>query len=229
MKLARRLSALVLASAFAFSTSAFADTLVDSVTVRFYTPETGGAARPVFVTQRILAFEARLEALSEEGATSPRYQERDIRTALERHIAEEILAHLPLEREPDEAELLRVATELRASLAERVGGEAVLVRTEAAEGLDDFEVTTLVKRRARAALYIERAISPLLYPSEEQLREVYRTTPHPYRKLKFDEARQSLARWFVDERLRAAEATFLQSARTRVKIITSPKAQQLPQ
>ncbi len=212
------------------STSAFADspkdegTLVDAVTVRFYTPETGGASHPVFVTQRTLSFEARLDALSEEGATSSRYQERHLRIALERHISEEILAHLPLEREPDEAELVRVATELRATLAQRVGGEAVLVQTEAAEGLDDFEVTAFVKRRARAALYVERAISPLLYPSEEQLREVYRTTPHPYRKLKFDEARQPLTRWFVDERLRAAEATFLQGARTRVKIITSPKS-----
>ncbi len=39
--------------------------LVDRAVVRFEAPETGGARRPRFVFERELAFEARLEALSD--------------------------------------------------------------------------------------------------------------------------------------------------------------------
>lgn len=190
---------------------------VDAVVVRFYAPEMGGPARPRFILQRVLAFEARLQAKAEDNeATS--YQERHVRAAMDRHIAEELLAALPLERPPDDAELERISVDLRAGLAQRIGGEKVLKDLATAEGIADSELLGLLRRQARAAIYIERAIAPILYPSEEQLRDVFRAAAHPFKSQKFEEARMPFARWYVDERLRAAETAFLQGARSRVKI-----------
>jgi hypothetical protein len=206
--------------------------LVDGVALRFYAPETGGPGRPRFITHRILAFEARLESLIEDpsGTTNGAITDRHIRAAMDRHIAEELLASLPLERQPDEAEIARVVVELRAGLLQRIGGERspaefdlVLADAAAAEGLAPEEVNQILRRRARAALYLERAVAPLLFPTEEQLRDVYRTSAHPYRGVKFEDARLQLSRWFVDERLRSSSTAFLQAARSRVKIIPSPK------
>jgi hypothetical protein len=202
--------------------------LVDGVALRFYAPETGGPGRPRFITHRVLAFEARLESLTEDSSNTA-WSDRHLRAATDRHIAEELLASLPLERQPDEAEIARVSTELRAGLLQRIGGERspaefdlVLAETAASEGLAPEEVNQILRRRARAALYLERAVAPLLFPTEEQLRDVYRASAHPYRGVKFEDARLQLSRWFVDERLRTAETAFLQAARSRVKTIPSP-------
>src|SRR5579883_3573241 len=68
---------------------------VDRVVVRFTATETGGTAQPRFVDERTLAFEARLEVLAEktEGDGGD-YAERHLRAALERHVAETMLATL---------------------------------------------------------------------------------------------------------------------------------------
>jgi hypothetical protein len=87
-----------------------------------------------------------------------------------------------------------------------------------AEHLDGGEIEALLHRAALASWYLDRAVTPILHPSEEQLRDVYRTSAHPYRGQPFEKARDALARWFVVERVRVAEAAFLQSARSRVKI-----------
>jgi hypothetical protein len=190
---------------------------VDLTVVRYYAPETGGPGRPRFIAQRILAYEARLEAKAED-TDAPSYQDRHVRAAMDHHIAEELLAALPLERPPDDEEISRVASELRAALMQRVGGDAALKAALEAERISEGEVASLFRRRARAAIYVERQLERILYPKEEQLREVYRTAAHPYKSLKFDDARLPLARWYVDERLRVAESSFLQAARSRVKI-----------
>lgn len=191
--------------------------VVDATAVRFYAPETGGPSRPRFITQRILALEARLQAKAEDAAAAG-YQERHVRSAMDLHIAEELLASLPLERPPDEAEVGRVASELREALLQRIGGERQLTSAAEAERVSEGEVADLLRRRARAAIYVERQLARVLYPNEEQLRDVYRTAAHPYKNLKFEDARVQLGRWYVDERLRAAESAFLQGARARVTI-----------
>jgi hypothetical protein len=196
--------------------------IVDRAVVRFYAAETGGSARPRFVTERVLAFEARLEALMEQQGGAP-YQERHVRAAVEHHVAQEMLSRLPLDRPPSLAELAQHYSEIGQTLMERAGGRDRVLAAAAAEGLSDVEVDELFTREAKAALYIDRAITPILTPSDEQLREVYRTSAHPFRDRSFEHARVPLARWFVAERLRAAESAFLQSARTRVKIVTLPR------
>jgi len=190
---------------------------VDGVAVRFYAPEMGGPSHPRFIMQRMLAFEARIQARVED-TDARSYQDRHVRAAMDQQIAEEVLAALPLERPADDAELARVGVDLRTGLVQRIGGERVLRELSEAERISEVEVAAFFRRRARAAVYIERAVLPILYPSEEQLRDVFRTAAHPFKSQKFEEARIAFSHWYVDERLRAAETAFLQAARSRVKI-----------
>ena len=195
--------------------------MVDRVAVRYYAPETGGSSRPRFILERVLAFEARLEALGEESALigSVPYQERHLRAAVERHVAEDLLSALMIERGSEPPDLPGLTAQAREALVDRVGGRAPFAAAMTAESIDESEVIALLRRRMRAAFYVDRAITPILHPNEEELHEVYRTTAHPFRASKFEDVKPQLLRWFVLERLRVAESAFLQTARTRLKIV----------
>lgn len=195
--------------------------VVDGVAVRFTSPETGGATRPRFITQRELALEARLLASAEDGRLAEP-QDRHVRAAVEQHVAVEMLSRLPLDPEPDAAALQHIAKILQAAIVDRIGGETVLHDAAALEGFETEEIEGMFRHEARAALYVERTITPVLYPSEDTLHDVFRTTAHPYRGAKFEDVRDALGRWFAFERLRATESQFLQNARTRVKISFTP-------
>jgi len=204
-------------------------TVVDRAVVRFLSPETGGTAHPRFVLERTLALEARLEAMAENGGTGEGYQERDLRAAMEHDVAEQMLASLaekliadsPAEKRPGLGEVPRVETQLGPALVERLGGRARVDEAAQAEHIDSTEIEGLLHRAALAAWYLDRAVTPILHPSDEQLRDVYRTSAHPYRAQPYEQAREALARWFVVERVRVAESAFLQSARSRVRIIVT--------
>jgi hypothetical protein len=196
---------------------------VDRAVVRFDAPETGGGARPRFVFARELAFEARLEALSDADRWqgSP-YLDRHVRAALERHIAEELLSNLAMDPEPRADEIVRRAEAARAVLGQRVGGAEQLARAAEAEGVDASEVDLLVVREARASLYLDRMVAPMLEPSEAELREVHRSTTNPFRDQRFEDAVGALRKWYVAERLEAALGAFYQNARGRVHIVMIP-------
>jgi hypothetical protein len=228
-----RVGCLVLLAALFAATPSQGETplareVVDRAVVRFYAPETGGTARPRFVEERTLAFEARLESMAErpEGIGDG-YQERHVRAALEHHVAEVMLASLAHKliagsapsRRPSAADLARVGQDLGVALFERLGGRTQVEAAAAAEQLDPSEVEAILHRQALAAWYLDHALSPILEPTEEQLREVFRTSAHPFRGRPFDEVRAELSRWFVVERVRVAESAFFQGARTRVTVI----------
>jgi len=223
------LAPLVLLVGSAASAEPPAHAVVDRAVVRFLSPETGGTARPRFVLERTLALEARLEAMAENGGTGEGYQERDVRAAMEHDVAEQMLAGLaekliadsPAEKRPGLGEVPRVEAQLGPALVERLGGRARVDEAAQAEHIDGPEVDTLLHRAALAAWYLDRAVTPILHPSDEQLRDVFRTSAHPYRGQPFEQVREGLARWFVVERVRVAESAFLQSARSRVKIIVT--------
>jgi hypothetical protein len=84
--------------------------------------------------------------------------------------------------------------------------------------MDATEVDALLHRAALAAWYLDHVVTPILHPSDEQLRDVFRTSAHPFRGQPFERVRDALSRWFVLERLRVAESAFSQSARSRVTI-----------
>lgn len=191
---------------------------LDGTAVRYHAPEIGGAAKPRFLTQRVLAFQANVEAKVEDSANVGT-QDRHVRSAMDRLVVEGVLAALPLDHPPDARELAALVALLRGGVAERIGGEGILDAVGAAQGLAPQEIEAIYTVRARAAVYADRSLSPLLYPSEEQLREVFRTAPHPFRGQRFEEVRMRLGAWFVEERLRVVEGAFLQSARSRIRVI----------
>jgi hypothetical protein len=197
---------------------------VDRTVVRFDAPETGGTAHPLFVFERELAFEARLEALADSDRTERKsaYLDRHVRSALERHVAEEMLAHLPMDPEPERAEIARRVLAARAILEQRVGNAAELVNAARAEGLAVTEVDRLVLREARASLYLDRMVAPMLEPSEAELREVHRATNNPFRGQRFDDVALPMRQWYVSQRLEAALVSFYQNARTRVHLVVLP-------
>jgi hypothetical protein len=129
-----------------------------------------------------------------------------------------MLASLPVERAPSAGTLVATVDAIRAGVEQRAGGHAVVEHALAADGIDATEFAVLIQRQARAALYLDRALPPVLTYTEDQLRETYRTTSHPFRGRRFEECRDDLARWLLIERFRSAEQAYLQTARSRVTI-----------
>ncbi len=189
--------------------------------MRLVTAETGGAARPRFFTERELAFFTRMEAQFEQNLLDEgEYPERYVRSAVDRMVSRAMLASLQVQRGVEPPDLGKQALEGRAELEARLGGEKALAALMKREGIEEVELLAFLRDQARAAYYVDRTITPILVVSEDALREAYRTTLHPFRNQKFDEARVKIRRWLVVERLRAAETEFLQSARARVRITT---------
>lgn len=191
----------------------------DRVAVRFVTPETGGMAKPRFITDRQLAFFTRIETMM-EGVTLPEgeYPDRYTRVATDRMVARAMLASLLFQRGTEPLDLPRLALEARAELADRIGGAAALDALLKKEGLEEEELMTFLREKVRATWYVDKAITPISAVTEDSLREAFRGALHPYRGMKYEDVRPRLRRWVVTERLRSAELEFLQSARSRVNV-----------
>lgn len=193
----------------------------DRVAVRYIAPETGGAAHPRFLTERELGFFARLEALIEQvPLEGDAYPERYVRGATDRLVARAMLAGLLVQRGREPPDLPKLALEARAELADRIGGNAVLEDALQREGLDESELMAFLRDQVRALWYVDKTIQPILAVSEDSLREAFRSTVHPYRTMKYEDAKVRLRRWLIAERMRSAELEYLQSARARIKIAT---------
>jgi transposase-like protein len=185
--------------------------------VRFIAPETGGAQSPRFIFERTLSFEARLEALADPDQDSGvPYRERHVRAALERHVAETLLASLHIEPEPTADDLDRQTRSARLMLLTRVGGPAALAAAARAEGIGDRELLGVIRRQARASLYLDRMVMPMLTPSDAELRAVQRAAPPELRARPFGEVLADLRRWYVSRRLAAALNAFYQNVRARL-------------
>jgi len=192
---------------------------VDRIAVRFVSPETGGNARPRYLTERELAFFARVEALAEQAPIEgDEYPERYVRAATDRLVARAMLASLLVQRGTEPPDLPKLTAEANAELAERVGGARLLEDTMKKEGIDAEELAAFLRDKVRATWYVDRVITPILAVTEDALHEAYRSLMHPFRSAKFDDARGRLRQWLVTERMRSAEMEFLQSARARVQL-----------
>jgi hypothetical protein len=140
---------------------------LDRVAVRFTAPETGGIGKPQFIFERELAFEARLEALTDAGVrptVETPYLERHVRAALERHMAEVLLQSLEVTPEPTPRDVELRIRSARLTLQQQLGGAAELDRASQAEGISPSEVSRLLSRRARASLYLDRMVATMLTP-----------------------------------------------------------------
>ncbi len=193
--------------------------LLDRVVVRFYAPETGGVERPRFIYERRLAFEARIEALADQDRDGEQaYRERHVSAALERHISEVLLSSFRIDPEPPQAVMDHQVELARKLLSDRVGGEAALSAAQRAEGISQLELTSLLRRQARASLYLDRMVAPMLRPSDAELEAIQRSAPAGLQNEPFVRVRPLLLRWYVSKRLSSAMASFFQEARSRVTI-----------
>jgi hypothetical protein len=191
---------------------------LDRVVVRFYAPETGGVERPRFIYERRLAFEARIEALADQDRSDEAYRERHVSAALERHVSEVLLASLRIEPEPTEAIMSRQVELARKLLSDRVGGDEALLAAQRAEGISSAELNGILRRQARASLYLDRMVAPMLRPSDAELEAIQRSAPAGLQNEPFVRVRPLLLRWYVSKRLGAAMSSFFQEARSRVTI-----------
>ncbi len=196
---------------------------LDRTVVRFVAPETGGVRSPRFITARELAFEARLEALADPDrawGTQP-YLERHVRAALQRHIAETLLANSRIEPEPTSDELDRQTRAARKILLYRVGGAAPLRQAALAEGVGDRLVLRIVRRQARASLYLDRMVAPMLMPNRAELRLVHRQTP--FAQQPFEQVEAELERYVVSRRLTGALGDYYRNVRARIDVTLLPR------
>jgi hypothetical protein len=195
--------------------------LLDRVVVRWHAPETGGPATPQFIFERELAFEARLESLADPDPEPGPYHDRHIRAALEQHIGECLLAARPIVPPVDPKLVAQHAEAARARLEARVHGRAKLLEAARLEGIGSDELDTLLRRQARASLYLHKMVAPMLEPSELELQELWKTGATPFKDQPFDQIKTALANWYVGQRLvKETEADF-QKARSRVVINVS--------
>ena len=214
-----------LMSVGAFAASAGETFVTDRTVVRFSAPEVGGATSPRFIFQRFLAFEARLEGLA-DSSWEPRpgepYLERHIRAAIERHVGEVLLSSLHIDPEPTADELKQQTAAARLMVLENIGGEVPLRSAATAEGIAPREILGLFRRRARASLYLDRMVAPMLRSSERELREIYSTAPSRLRAIPFEDARDALERWYTGRRLAGALEDYFESSRARLRITILP-------
>ncbi len=194
--------------------------LVDRTVVRFSAPELGGPRSPRFITARALALEARLEALADPDRTpGVAYRERHLSAALERHVAEALLANLRIEPEPTPEELRAQTEAARRLVEERAGGAEAVADAARAEGIGQRELVALFQRQARASLYLDRMVAPMLSPSDAELRVLFRNERTPFRDAPFETVLPGLRRWYVSTRLQAALAAYYQNARSRLRVV----------
>lgn len=198
--------------------------LLDRVAVRWHAPETGGVEKPQFIFERQLAFEARIAALADPDVEAAPFTDRHIRAALERHIAETLLSNLPVLPAPTAADVASRAESARAVLEQRVRGRDKLIAAAKAEGIGSDEIDAMLRRQARASLYLDRMVAPMLEPSEPELRALLATPgATPFSGQPYDKVALALGRWVVAQRLGEAIATYYQTARSRV-VVTLVKA-----
>jgi hypothetical protein len=214
------LAALALATpgARADTPAAERNTILDRVVVRWQAPETGGPSKPQFIFERELAFEARLEALADPDPEPGPYHERHVRAALERHIAETLLASLPILKQPEPRAIAALAEVARGILEQRVHGRPKLIAAAAAEGLGSDELDALLRRQARATVYLDQMVVPMLEPGELELRDLLRSGATPFKDQPFEAVKDDLSRWYVGQRLAQAVEAYFQNARSRVMI-----------
>jgi hypothetical protein len=216
---------LLLAALTFLGSPAYAETpgprtiLLDRVAVRWHAPETGGVEKPQFIFERQLAFEARIAALADPDIDAAPFTDRHIRAALDRHIAETLLSNLPVLPAPTADEVASRAESARAVLEQRVRGRDKLIAAAKAEGIGSDEIDAMLRRQARASLYLDRMVAPMLEPSEPELRALLATPgATPYSGQPYDRVALVLGRWVVAQRLGDAIASYYQTARSRVVV-----------
>ncbi len=192
--------------------------VVDRVVARFRPSDSTGDTAAHVVFARELSFEARIEAMALGDSPETRPSERHIRSALARHVTETLLGELPLEPAATPIEIGERAARARALLEARVGGRPRLARALELDHISTDELDALMRRAARASLYLDRMVAPLVEPSDAELRELHATGQTPFSDTPFVDAAPDVRRWVVSRRLAEALDAFYQRARARILV-----------
>jgi len=193
---------------------------LERAVARFSAPEGAGRTHPYFVYERELAFEARLVALADPShrRKSEAYRRHHLQEALERHVAETLLAALSIDPAPSPADVNKQLAAARSLVEEEVGGERLVRKAAELEGLGSLELRRFFRRRAMASLYLHVMVAPMLEPSALELRRVHRRGEGPLADRAFAEAQPALRRWYIARSLRLAAQTYYQNARARLHL-----------
>jgi hypothetical protein len=202
---------------------------IDRAVVRYSSPETGGAERPLFIFERELSFEARVVALSDSGfkAGDVPFRRHHLQQALEQHVAESLLASLEIKPRPTTAEIESQLESARLVFAEQIGGDGndgaergvfKLEAARVAEGLTTLDVRRVFRRRAMASLYLDRMVTPMLAPNRLTLKRLHEAGRTPFSDVPFETALPLLEKWYVRESLSRAVTEFFQNARARLTL-----------
>lgn len=196
---------------------------VDRVLLRWHVADPGQRSRVESIFERELAFEARIEALASGAAEDASLTERHVRAALNRHVAEGLLASLPLDPAPTSAEVEARAKLVRSYLLVRVGDEDRLERAAEKEGISDAEIGRMIRRSARASLYLERMVAPQIAPTQSELVDLHKSGATPFSDRPFTEVEDALGRWVTADRLTKALEAYYQKARNRIVVVWTKK------
>jgi hypothetical protein len=197
--------------------------LIDRVVARFRSVDAAPSAPGHIVFARELAFEARIEAMSLGDGPDTKPSERHIRAALARHITESLLEELPLEPAATPIEIGQRAAQAQRMLEVRVGGTDRLARALGLERISSDELDAMMRRTARASLYLDRMVAPLVEPNDVELKELHASGQTPFSDKPFADVRDELRRWVVARRVGDALDAFYQRARSRI-VVTWVKA-----
>ncbi|MFO0549352.1 MAG: hypothetical protein U0271_13250 [Polyangiaceae bacterium] len=192
--------------------------VLDRVIARWRTVEENKSGEGHLIFARELAFEARLEAMALGDRPDARLVDRHIRAALARHVTESLLELLPLEPTPPPQEVADRAELARKGLIARVGGEERLMKAQVLERFSDDEVDAMLRRTARASLYLDRMVAPLVVPTDFELREMHASGQTPFTSQRFADCIDKLRRWVIGQRLAATLDDFWQRTRSRIVI-----------
>ena len=198
--------------------------VIDRVVARFSDPESGqggGAIR--FVMMRELILDAWLVAYERAapGTTPVGFDDKQLRTAVERHVIEEVLSERLGDTVPANV-IVKRTDEARTALGLLVGTgrveEALAAASGGVPGGGVVELASILRRRARAEIYLELAISQPAEVGEADLRAAFAKPPVALVGKTFDEAAPALRIFLRSSRLREASQAYYQAVRGRLKL-----------
>lgn len=201
--------------------------VVDRTVARFSDPEatdTSGAVR--FVMMRELVVEAWLVAYERAPTGTPVVDDKALRLALERHVIEAVLGARVLPAAV-EARLGKATVDANVAQTVAVGGDERMreLRVQATGSPEGgaSELAAILRRRARAELYLEAAVAQPVEPNEIELRSAWVKAPGVYAKRPFDEVSGDVRAWLRTTRLRESAQAYYQAIRSKLRLEIVPE------
>lgn len=214
-------AAAVLFFATATRSAHAAPIVADRAVARFSDPEASDQQASLrFVMMRELIIEAWLVAYERAPTGIPVIDDKSLRIALERHVIEAVLGTRALSPVV-EARVPKAMVDVKLSLELSVGGEGrlhdALVRATGSDTGGADELGAILRRRARAELYLEVATGQAYEPNEAELHAAHTKLPM-FSKIPYDEVARPLRAYLRTQRLREGAQAYHQAVRSKLRL-----------